>query len=163
MSGNGLWLDLTGVGLEGLAVALGAWVVGDNWVERVRQSQEDKRVGAWPQVGEVEWPQVEEAEQPTEAEEILATFSSPVLDRICGAGTNLVARTRQATSGHRWIQFASIACVKLFLTCLALVLFVPLVLISVFAYASDSRYDVRLRIIVGLFPVGIVFQVIANV
>ena len=155
MRATGPWLDLASLGLGVLAVALGAWYLVDNWLERERRYWADKRVGLWPQAGE--------AVEPTGAEEILAASPSPVVDRIFDASTNLVATTRQATGGHRWIQLASIACVLLFLTCLALVLFVPLLLIMVFGYVSDSRHDIRLRIIVGLFSVDIALQVIANV
>jgi|1186.fasta_scaffold143959_3 hypothetical protein len=150
----GPWLDLTGLGLEVLAVALGAWVAVDNWLERVRRSQENQPAGAWTQV--------DEAEEPTGAEEILAAFAGPVVDRITDADAKLVARTRRATGDHRGIQLASIVCVRMLLTCLVLVLFLPLLLAVVVGYVCDSRSDSRLRLVVVLFAVGIAIQVMAN-
>ena len=102
---TGPWLDLVSLGLGVLAVALGAWYVVDNWLERERRYWADKRIGLWPQAGE--------AEEPTGVEEILAASPGPVVD--------------------------------------------------VFGYVSDSRHDIRLRIVVGLFAVDIALQVIANV
>jgi hypothetical protein len=176
------WLDLASLGLGVLAVALGAWYGVDYWLERERRYRADKwdmgnghsEPGLDPgqPVGpsafshtltDLSSPQTGEAEEPTGAEEILAASPGPVVDRLLGASANLVARTRQATGGHRWIQLAATACVLLFLTCLAVVLFVPLLLMMVFGYVSDSGHDIRLRIIVGLFLVDIALQVIANV
>jgi len=166
---TGPWLDLASLGLGVLTIALGAWYLVDNWLERERRHWADK----WGRQKvpsalshiptDLSWPEADEAEEPTGAEEILAASASPMVDRVFDASTNLVARTRRATGGHRWIQLASIACVLLFLTCLALVLFVPLLLVMAFGYVSQSRHDIRLRIIVGLFLVDIALQVIANV
>jgi hypothetical protein len=142
-------------------LALGAWYGVDNWLERERRYRADR----WSSDGLTDLSsfQTGEAEEPTGAEEILAASPGPVVDRLFGAGANLVARARQATGGHRWIQFAATACVLLFLTCLAVLLFVPLLLVMVVGYASDSGHDIRLRIIVGLLLVDVALQVIANV
>ena len=167
MSVSGLWPDLASLGFGMLAVALGAWYWVDNiWAERERRYQADKWVGpsAFDHVlVDLISSRTFEAEEGTGAEEILAATPGPVADRLFGAMADLVAGTSQASGGHRWIQFASTACVLLGLTCLVLVLGVPLLLMMVLAYVSDSGHDFRLRIIVALLLVDIALQVIANV
>jgi hypothetical protein len=86
-----------------------------------------------------------------------------VADRLVGGMADLVSGTSRATDGHRSIKFAATACVLLVLTCLVLVLGLPILLLMVLAYVSDSGHDFRLRIIVVLFAVDIALQVIANV
>jgi hypothetical protein len=175
-----LWPDLASLGLGLLAVALGAWyVVASQW-ERQRRYTADK----WPigiaysgglnpgqpvghsdlshTLAELAAPQPGEAEEPTGAEEILAASPGPVADGLVGAAANLVAGTLRATGGHRWIQLAATACVVLFLTCLAVALSIPLLLVMGFAYVSDSTHDFRLRVIVVLFLVDIALQGIAH-
>jgi hypothetical protein len=183
----GPWLDFVSLGVGVLALALGAWYSVDKWRERQRRDWADKWAGlqlgiekGHPEPGldpglpiepsalsyiltDPSWAKAGEAEEPTGAEEILAASPNPVVERIFSASTNLMARTRDATGGHRWIQLACTAGVVLFLTGLALFLFVPLLLLMVFGYVSDSRHDIRLRAIVGLFLVDIALQTISNI
>jgi hypothetical protein len=166
---SGPWLDVVSLGLGVLAVALGAWYGVDNWLERERRYAADRwGTGSGPPTSnhmltDLSAPQPGEAEEPTGAEEILAASPGPVVERLFDVSTNLVTWTRQATSGRRWIQPASTAFVLLFLTCLALLLFVPLLLTMVLVYVTDSGHDIRLRIVVVLFVVDIALQVFANV
>jgi hypothetical protein len=165
---SGPWLDLASLGLGVLAVALGAWYGVDNWLERERRYAADRwamRSGppSSHMLTDLSSPQPGEVEEPTGAEEILAASPGPVVERVLDVSTNLVTRTRRATSGRRWIQPASTAFVLLFLTCLALLLFVPLLLTMVLVYVTDSGHDIRLRIVVVLFVVDIALQVFANV
>jgi hypothetical protein len=149
------WPDLASLGLGVLAVALGAWYQVDNSLKRERRYAAAK----W---ADLSLPQTE-AEEPTGAEEILVASPGRVVDRLSGAGADLIAWTLQATGGHRWIRLAAAASVLLFLTCLVVVLSIPLLLMMVFSYVSDSGHDIRLRIIVGLLLVEIALQGIAHV
>jgi hypothetical protein len=160
-----MWPDMASVGLGVLAVALGAWYTGDKWAERARRYQAVKLGG--PSAFEdmtaaLISPHTFEAEE-TGAEEILTASPGPVADRLFGGMADLLSGVSRATDDHRPIQFAATACVVLFLMCLVLVLGLPILLLIVLAYVSDSGHDFRLRIIVALFVVDIALQVIGNV
>jgi hypothetical protein len=103
-----------------------------------------------------------EAEEPIDALEILARSPGPVAGRVLAAGENLVAKTRRAVGGHRWLQLTATVGVCLLLACLALVLVIPLLLVAAFGYVAASRHDIRLRIIVALLLVELAVQVITN-
>lgn len=169
MTVSGLWPDLASLGLGVLAAALGAWYVVADQLERQRRSMTEKWFTGRRPVGpsalshtlaELSAPRT--AVEPTGAEEILAASPGPVADGLFGAGADLVAGTLSVTGGHRWIQLAATACVGLLLTCLAVALGLPLLLVMVLAYVTDSGHDFRLRIIVGLFLVDIALQTIAH-
>ena len=166
VSVSGFWPDVVSLGLGVLAVAVGAWYSVDKWAERARRYQAvkwDGPSGFEDVVAALISPHTFEAEGRTGAEEILTASPGPVADRLVGGMADLVSGTSRATDGHRSIKFAATACVLLVLTCLVLVLGLPILLLMVLAYVSDSGHDFRLRIIVVLFAVDIALQVIANV
>jgi hypothetical protein len=177
---SGLWPDLASLGLGVLAMALGTWFVVSEQLERQRQYSVDYwrfRIGysgpglpPEPPVGSLpaatlaelsSFPPAER-EESTGAEEILAASPGPVADGFVAACVNLVEGTHRATGGHRWIQFAATACVVLLLIPVAVALFVPLLLVMVFSYVSDTGHDFRLRLIVWLFLADIALQTIAH-
>ena len=162
----GLWPDMASLGLGVLAVALGAWYTVDKWAERARRYQAVKLDG--PSAFEdmtaaLISPHTFEAEDGTGAEEILTASPGPVADRLFGGMADLLSGARRATDGHSSMQFAATVCVLLVLMCFVLVLGLPILLLIVLAYVSDSGHDFRLRIIVALFVADIALQVIANV
>ncbi len=180
MTLSGLWPDLASLGLGLLAAVLGAWYMVADQLERQRRSFADRRdlgigysepglypgqpVGSLPAatLAELSLPQTGRPEEPTGAEEILAASPGPVADGFMDACANLVEGTHRATGRHRWIQVAATACVVLLLIPVAVALFVPLLLVVVFTYVSDSGHDFRLRIIVWLFLADIALQAIAH-
>jgi hypothetical protein len=177
---SGLWPDLASLGLGLLAMLLGAWYVVADQLERQRQYSVDywrlrlgssgsgsypgQPVGSLPAAtpAELSSLQAGEREEPTGAEEILAASPGPVADGFMDACSELVAGTHRATGGHRWIQLAATACVVLLLIPVAAALFVPLLLVMVLTYVSDTGHDFRLRLIVGLFVADIALQTIAH-
>ena len=165
MSVSGLWPDVVSLGLGVLAVAVGAWYSVAKSTERTRRLQAvkwDGPSGFENVVAALISERGFEAEGGTGAEEILTASLAPVADRLLGGMDDLVSRTSWATDGHRSIKFVATACVLLVLTCLGFVLAVPILLLMVLAYVSDSGHDFRLRIIVALFAVDIALQTIAN-
>ena len=166
MSVSGFWPDVVSLGLGVLAVALGAWYSVAKQAERARRYQAvkwDGPSGFEDVVADLISPHTFEAEGRTGAEEMLTASPGPVADRLVAGMADLVSGTSRATDGHRSIKFAATACVLLVLTCLVLVLGLPILLLMVLAYVSDSGHDFRLRIIVALFAVDIALQVIINV
>lgn len=179
MTFSALWPDLASLGLGLLAAALGAWYVAADQLERPRRSFADKwnlgtgysepglyrgqPVGSLPAatLAELSSPPTR-AEEPTGAEEILAASPGPVADGFMGACSNLVEGTHRATGGHRWIQLAATAGVVLLLIPVAAALLVPLLLVTVFTYVSDTDHDFRLRLIVWLFLADIALQAIVH-
>jgi hypothetical protein len=182
VSASDLWPDLASLGFGLLAAALSAWYVAAGQWERQRRYTDKWRTGIGYSGGlhsgqpvgpsdldhllaELAAPQTGEAEEPTGAEEILIASPGPVgpvANGLIDAGTNLVSGTHRATGDHRWIQLAATACVVLPLTCLALALSIPLLLMMALTYMSDSTHDFRLRIIVALFLADIALQGITH-
>jgi hypothetical protein len=103
----------------------------------------------------------EEEDEPWIADEML-TAPGTVVGQAIAASANLVVRTYQASSGHRWLQLAATAGVCLFLACLAFVLIIPLLLVAAFGYIGDSSHDIRLRIVMVLFVVDLALQAIGS-
>jgi hypothetical protein len=163
---SGLWQDLASLGLGLLAAALGAWYVVADQLERQRRSFTEKwqPVGPLPAatLAELSSPRTGRPEEPTGAEEILAASPGPAANGFMDACANLVEGTHRATGGHRRIQLAATACVVLLLIPVAVALLVPLLLVTVFTYVTDSGHDFRLRIIVWLFLADIALQAIAH-
>ena len=161
------WLEVASFGMEVIGLGTAAWYASAKFLERLREntSRSVMTLFGRPEYRAPELPSArysEETVPKTSPEELLARWMVPFIDPFLDQAWNLGKAAMLKTKALGWLRSLIVPPLALCFMALCTVLFILLLPLAVVGYFFDLDNDIRLRIIVIAFGIGMALQTVAH-